>query len=92
LFRSHATIEYEADMQRIKVTTRDHTIYMIINQDIASVDGKTVTLDVPPFIQQGRTMIPLRFVSESLEAEVSWEASTQKVTITYPKRGKKKSE
>ncbi|MDD4029333.1 MAG: stalk domain-containing protein, partial [Caldisericia bacterium] len=32
LFRSHATIEYEADVQRIKVTTKDHTIYMIINQ------------------------------------------------------------
>jgi hypothetical protein len=89
LFRSHATIEYEADIQRIKVTTKDHTVYMIINHPVASVDGKSVSLDVPPFIQQGRTMIPLRFVSESLEAEVSWEASTQKVTITYPRSGKK---
>jgi len=89
LFRSHATIEYEADIQRIKVTTKDHTVYMMINHPVASVDGKSVSLDVPPFIQQGRTMIPLRFVSESLEAEVSWEASTQKVTITYPRSGKK---
>ena len=88
LFRSHATIEYESDTQRIKLTTKEHTIYMMINHDIASVDGKSITLDVPPFIQQGRTMIPLRFVSESLEAEVSWEASTQKVMITYPKKGK----
>jgi hypothetical protein len=86
LFRSHATIEYEADLQRIKVTTKDHTIYMIINQDAASVDGVRVLLDVPPFIQEGRTMIPLRFVSESLEADVLWEASTQKITITYPRR------
>ncbi|MDD4663563.1 MAG: stalk domain-containing protein, partial [Caldisericia bacterium] len=86
LFRSHATIEYEANIQRIKVTTREHTVYMIINHDIASVDGKSVTLDVPPFIQQGRTMIPLRFVSESLEAEVSWDGKLQKVQISYPKK------
>jgi len=33
-------------------------------------------------------MIPLRFVSESLEAEVSWEVTTQKVTISYPRREK----
>lgn len=64
---------------------------MMINHPVASVDGKSVSLDVSPFIQQGRTMIPLRFVSESLEAEVSWEASTQKVTITYPRSGKKES-
>jgi hypothetical protein len=86
LFRSHATIEYEADLQRIKVTTKDHTIYMLINQDTASVDGVRVHLDVPPFIQEGRTMIPLRFVSETLEADVLWEPSTQKITITYPSR------
>jgi hypothetical protein len=86
LFRSHATIEYEADLQRIKVTTKDHTIYMIINQDAASVDGVRVLLDVPPFIQEGRTMIPLRFVSESLEADVLWEPSTQNITINYPSR------
>jgi hypothetical protein len=30
-------------------------------------------------------MLPLRFVAESLGADVQWEASTQTITITYPK-------
>lgn len=49
---------------------------------IKAIDLKTILI----------TLTPLRFVSESLEAEVSWEASTQKVTITYPRSGKKESE
>ena len=86
LFRTHATIEYDNKIQGITVKLKNHFIYMIINKSEAIVDGKSVTLEVPPFIQQGRTMIPLRFVSESLEAEVSWDGKLQKVQISYPKK------
>ena len=46
-------------------------------------DGIPVTAEVPPFIDaNGRTMVPVRFVSEALGANVGWEPATRTVTIT----------
>ncbi len=42
------------------------------------------TLDVPPFIQNGRTLVPLRFVSETLGALVNW-TPPNTIGIEYPK-------
>ncbi|NNG66458.1 stalk domain-containing protein [Caldanaerobacter subterraneus] len=39
------------------------------------------TGDVPPFIENGRTMVPLRFFSENLGAAVKWDGNTQTVTV-----------
>jgi len=36
------------------------------------VDGKVVTPDTAPFTENGRTMVPFRFVAEALDCEVKW--------------------
>ena len=43
---------------------------------------QTVTLDVPAQVVNGRTLVPVRFISESLGAQVGWEEDTQTVIIT----------
>lgn len=45
------------------------------------VDGDYVETDVPPFIDDGRTLVPVRFVAEALGYEVDWDNDTQTVTI-----------
>lgn len=48
-----------------------------------SVDGSAVETDVPPFIDSnGRTMVPVRFVSEALGCGVSWNAENQRIKIS----------
>lgn len=42
-------------------------------------------LDVPPKIYNNRTFVPLRFLSETIGAEVFWEPTEKK--ITYKKGG-----
>lgn len=44
----------------------------------------TIPLDVPAQIIDGRTMVPLRMISETLGYQVQWEASTETVTIAAP--------
>lgn len=44
-------------------------------------NGKPVSLDVPPRIIRGRTMVPVRFVSEALGAQVHWDIARQRVVI-----------
>ena len=60
------------------------SIILYIGRKDALVNGRTVYLDVAPKIVQGRTVIPLRFVTEALGCKVDWDGQTMKVTITYP--------
>ncbi len=70
-----ATVTYRLDNTNI-------TLY--IGKREATVNGRTVYLDVAPVILQGRTVIPLRFVTEALGCKVDWDGQAMKVTIQYP--------
>ncbi len=58
------------------------TIVLPLGSRTATINGKKVTLDVPAKSIKGRTVVPLRFVSESLGEKVGWNASTKTVSIT----------
>lgn len=45
------------------------------------VDGRRLTLDVQAFIENGRTLIPLRGVVEELGATVEWDGNRKAVVI-----------
>jgi len=49
---------------------------LIIGQPTAMVNGNLVALDVAPEILNGRTMVPLRFVVETLGYQVEWLGNT----------------
>lgn len=46
------------------------------------VRGNELKFDVPPVIKEGRTLIPVRAIMNSLGAGVKWDAETKTVTIT----------
>jgi len=46
-----------------------------------TLDGQVVNSDVPPFIQNDRTMVPVRFISEAFGADVYWDEGARLVTI-----------
>lgn len=80
-----ATVEYD-DSQRlvtatkgetqIKFTLMDDTIYINNN----GVDS-TITMDVPMIIVEGRTLVPIRFMSNALGMQVGWDGETETVVI-----------
>ncbi|MGI6751692.1 MAG: stalk domain-containing protein [Anaerovoracaceae bacterium] len=45
------------------------------------VDGKYLETDVHPFIEDSRTLVPIRSVAEALGFDVDWERATKTVTI-----------
>ncbi|MBQ3180006.1 MAG: N-acetylmuramoyl-L-alanine amidase [Firmicutes bacterium] len=45
-------------------------------------DGVYTSSDVPPLALSGRTLVPVRLISEQMAARVDWDKSTQTVTIT----------
>lgn len=65
-----------------------NTIELWIGNPIAKINGENIAIDkdntnISPFIVEGRTMLPLRFVSESLGAKVIWDGLLKKITIEY---------
>lgn len=60
---------------------------LVIGSGTAYVGDKSYALQTAPFMQSGRTYMPIRFVSEKLGATVSWNAAKKQVTIA--KGGKK---
>ena len=62
----------------------DVSIVLIIGSTTAVVNGKQVVMDVAPRIipATGRTVVPLRFVTENLGAKVEWNGTTRMVTVT----------
>lgn len=59
----------------------DVPIVMNLEQKHAEVNGNVKMLDQEPVMINGQIMIPLRFVSETLGAEVCWDVKTRTVTI-----------
>lgn len=60
----------------------DTIVKLIVGSKEATVNGKSVLLDVPPQIIKGRTLVPLRFIAEALGAKVDFEPKTQAITLT----------
>jgi len=76
-----ATINYDAKTQTITATKGDKTVMMQVGSNSLSVSGATSTMDVAPTIVDSRTLVPVRAVSESLNATVEWNDKLQKVII-----------
>ncbi len=48
------------------------------------IHGQNVETDVAPFIENGRTLVPIRVISETLGFKVDWVDEEQKVVIGDP--------
>lgn len=77
-----ASVKWDAKAQKITISNTETTIVLTIGSKTALVNGKEAKLDVSPEIKKGNTFIPLRFIAQSLKAEVSWDVDNQIVTIT----------
>lgn len=66
------------------IASRQGTIIMLqLNKPTAMVNNVPFALDSPATAINGRTMVPLRFVSESLESRVSYSSESNTVIITH---------
>jgi len=84
------TIAWDGNIRKVTINFKDTTIELWIDNPKAKVDGKETWIDsdnhnVKPVIQNGRTMLPLRFVAESLGCGVWWNDTAKTITIKYPK-------
>lgn len=80
--RLGALVEWDPRTNTVTAVRGSTQVQLRIGSRQAFVDGRAVFLDVPPMIVRGRTLVPLRFVSEAMGARVDWDPVARTVFIT----------
>lgn len=77
-----AEVTYKEEENGCLVEKGGKTIDITFDSPVFLANGKSVTYDVPIRVIEGRTMIPLRFVSEELGYHVYWNEKNSAVVIS----------
>ncbi len=76
-----AKVLWDGDTETVTATKDGVTISLSIGKERAGVGDNIVYLDSPPILVNDRTLVPIRFVSESLGAKVDWDQNAYQVVI-----------
>lgn len=76
-----AQVGWNASERKVTVILGNDRLEMVIGKNKALFNGDERLIDVAPFIENGRTMVPLRFLSESFGCEVDWDPDLRCVTL-----------
>lgn len=77
-----AKVDWQAQTRTVIVLKDERVLALRIGSSYAYLNGSLQQMDVQAQIYNNRTMVPLRFVSEWLGANVDWDASLRRVSIS----------
>jgi N-acetylmuramoyl-L-alanine amidase len=78
------TVGWNEASREVNIVVRDINVNLKIGSRTAYISGEGQQLDVPARIIKNRTMIPVRFVSEAVGFQVSWDDKNRIVGIVTP--------
>ncbi|MNO94825.1 hypothetical protein D3C76_864540 [compost metagenome] len=67
--------------KKITVTRGTTVMELTVNKKEFMMNGSMKTAEVAPIVTGGRTLVPLRLVSEQLGIDVKWEKKTKSITL-----------
>lgn len=79
-------VSYDPNLGKVWGRGMGHEVELTWGSRTALLDGRSVALDAAARVVKDRTMIPLRFFSESFGAKVDWHQDTRTITIESPPR------
>ena len=79
---SDESIKWNPNSKSIEVRSGNQYIFLLIGNTGALINDSFITLNAAPYIENSKTLVPVRFVSEALGADVQWNKETKTVTIT----------
>lgn len=71
----------QASLNVVIKTDNGIVLKLVIDNTTATINGSPVKLDVPAKLISGRTMVPIRFISESFGCKVNWDKVSKEITI-----------
>ena len=79
-----AEVKWSQEENKVIATKDDIIIHITPGNSIMYRNDAPITLDVPAKAVDGRTLVPVRAISEALDAKVVWDGDTYTVNITSP--------
>lgn len=76
-----AQVKWEEKTRTVTGTKDSVKVVLQIDNSIALINDRETTLEVPATIIDGRTLVPVRFIAESLGADVSWDENTRTAIV-----------
>lgn len=77
-----AEVGWGGATQTVSATKGNTTVELIINNTVAKKNGEELNLDVPAKIINGRTMVPVRFISDCFGIGVEWDGAMNRVLLS----------
>lgn len=77
-----ADVNWDESENTITVEKDGNVISLQIGSTTATINGKAYTLPAAAEIKDDTAMVPIRFISEALNANVVWDKDTMKVTVS----------
>lgn len=77
-----ANVEWEGETQTITATYDGIRLKTVLGEATMTVNGVDKTVDVPSQAIDGRVLVPVRFISEAFDCEVSWDNGSKTVFVT----------
>lgn len=74
-------VEYDLVHKKVTATKDNNLIELTIGDKIARKNGAEIMMEAAPQLLNKTTYVPLRFVAESLDAEVDYNGATGVITI-----------
>lgn len=76
-----AATKWDGKSKQITISLNRDTIILVIGDNHALVNGQKVDFEGAAALKNGRTMVPVRFISEVLHANVEWQPARNLVSI-----------
>ena len=80
-----AEVSYDKALGAARIVRAGVEIIMPIGSKTCTVNGKPFQMDAAPYIENGRTMIPARYVSELFGQSIQWVSETRTAAVTENK-------
>ena len=77
------TVDWNASERKATLNANGNRVEMWIDRTDLTVNSQSKSMDVAPFIENERTLLPLRFVAENLNSHVTWINDTREILIVF---------
>ncbi|OME95933.1 hypothetical protein BK124_19785 [Paenibacillus amylolyticus] len=77
-----AEVTWDKTAKSVTAVLNNQTLVLKIGSSTATVNGETLEIDAPAIIQNSRTLVPVRFISEGLGLTVDWDQTAAQVSLT----------
>lgn len=74
-------VDYEGSTKRVSVLRGGKLLEFVIGSKDMVVNGQRMSAPAAPISMKGRTLVPIRVVSEQMGLSVKWDGATKRITV-----------